>query len=93
MDEYMNTVYNKYDGDKSGHISRDEAINYFFDVLDVKRQYQGLSLARAAVRIASDNDDRVTREQMEHFLYELFTNENDAVSYDMETQLGMNMRL
>ena len=92
MQAFQDQVLGDYDHDESGKLSRDEALDYFYNILDVKRQHQGLAIARAAAKIASDDDGVIERNEMEQFLYDLFTNELDAAHYESVTELGINLR-
>ena len=61
--------------------------------MDIKRQYKELALARTAAEIAGNDNESISRDEMERFLYDLFTNEHDAAHYSDATELGINIRV
>ena len=61
-----------------------------YDTLDVKRQHKQLAIAKAAAKIAGDDNDTIDRNEMENFLYNLFTEQFNAEPYETKSELGIN---
>jgi len=93
MKQHLNNVYSGFDKDGKAGLSSDEALNYLYEVLDVTRQQDGLSIAKAAAEIASGDDDEVVdKSEMENFLYKLFTGDYSGRIYS-KSDLGINIDL
>jgi len=81
MQAYLKKVYDNHAKTDPKSLTRDEALDYLYDVLDVKRQQKQLAIAKAAASIAGDDDYAVDKSEMENFLYDLFTDKFNKRSY------------
>lgn len=85
MQQTIAKIYKAHDADESGQLSKDEALDFFYHILGVVRQDRELMIAQAAAKIADmDSDAEVTKEEMEHFVVNLFTNQYDTKSYETQ---------
>lgn len=89
---HLDAIYNQYDSPESdGMLNKDQALEFLYDVLDVKRQHKELALARVAADIANGEDEFIDKNEMEQFLYNLVTEQYADMDYQNAEVLGINI--
>lgn len=60
-------------------------------MLDVADQRKELGIARKAAKLAGGEDESVTKDEMEQFLYDVITGKEDSTEYDSASKFGVNI--